>query len=240
MRETATSSHESGAELNGLITIPDSESEAIFLSVSSDVMVDVAIAVGCGVGGVSVSTSSKSRGNYVIPISPQTAVATQVRTPIYIGPSHPASHFPSHGATFAVQHRRHLPSPSAPVTTTVGGARTGPLSRGKHRRPKLRRAPRSLTFTTNGSNSFSYPRRRAPPVHSRLSSTRKLTRAVRSSPPCPSPPHDPSSPTSSAIPTSPNPTAPPPTTPTPMTPYSTPSLNHQPRVTQAPRSSRPR
>lgn len=43
MRETATSSHESGAGLMGLITIPDSEIEPIFLSVSPAVVIDAAI-----------------------------------------------------------------------------------------------------------------------------------------------------------------------------------------------------
>lgn len=43
MRETATSSHESGAGLKGLITIPESEFESIFLSVSPAVVAGAAI-----------------------------------------------------------------------------------------------------------------------------------------------------------------------------------------------------
>lgn len=49
MRETATSSHESGAGLKGLTTIPDSDSDSIFCSPSPAVVAGAAIAVRLGV-----------------------------------------------------------------------------------------------------------------------------------------------------------------------------------------------
>ena len=113
MRETATSSQESGAGLKGLIVIPESESEVIFFSVSPVVMFSAAIVIRFGVGGVSVRTSSRSRGNHVISISPQQHQQCRCEYPSIYPPIPPTTTPPGNSpCNIAVAHlapRRQLP-----------------------------------------------------------------------------------------------------------------------------------